>query len=339
MTEIKGLTGLSNLGNTCFLNSCMQVLSNTPELNEIFTNKRVMLENQNDNNESDKLVTKEWIELKDLMWSRNCTISPGRFIKIVQHIAGEKDRELFTGFAQNDLPEFMLFIMECFNSALKTSVKVNISGTKRNNTDELAVKCYEMVKDVYEKEYSPILDLFYGISVSMLTGTDDKIRSSKPELFMALDLEMPDKKNLTLSDCFNSYCGTEKMEGENMWYNEKTKQKEVVSKGILFWSLPNILVVNLKRFDNRNVNKKQDFVDIPFNIDLSEYVIGYKRASYKYQLYGVCNHSGGVMGGHYTANVKRENGKWYNYNDTNVKVISEKRVITPEAYCLFFKKQ
>ena len=60
--------------------------------------------------------------------------------------------------------------------------------------------------------------------------------------------------------------------------------------------------------------------------------------SYKYQLYGVCNHYGGSRGGHYTAHVKNANNKWYCYNDTNVDLIPDEKIISSHSYCLFFRK-
>ena len=37
------------------------------------------------------------------------------------------------------------------------------------------------------------------------------------------------------------------------------------------------------------------------------YVSGYYKASYKYDLFAVCNHSGVTQGGHYTATIKDNN--------------------------------
>ena len=34
----KGLTGLANVGNSCYINSCMQLLSHTYELNDFLHN-------------------------------------------------------------------------------------------------------------------------------------------------------------------------------------------------------------------------------------------------------------------------------------------------------------
>ena len=60
---------------------------------------------------------------------------------------------------------------------------------------------------------------------------------------------------------------------------------------------------------------------------------------YIYNLYAICNHMGGVLGGHYTSFVKNANGKWYHFNDTNVSEITNlKDLITPKAYCLFYRK-
>lgn len=46
---------------------------------------------------------------------------------------------------------------------------------------------------------------------------------------------------------------------------------------------------------------------------------------------------GGVQGGHYTAFVRNYANEWVHYNDTNVSVVES--VITPAAYCLFYRKK
>ena len=115
------------------------------------------------------------------MWSKNCIISPGKFVKNIQTIAGQKDRDIFTGWAQNDLPEFLLFVFESFNEALSSKVSVLISGDVKNETDQLAKKSYNMIKTLYEKEYSPLLDLFYGISVTTITNKNGGLLSTVPE--------------------------------------------------------------------------------------------------------------------------------------------------------------
>lgn len=343
MAGVKGLTGLANLGNTCFLNSCMQVISNTKELNEIFEIKRQLLTERLQHKESkiysSALLLNEWIELRTLMWSKNCIISPGKFVKNIQQIACKKDHDIFTGWAQNDLPEFLLFVFESFNEALSNRVSVVISGDVKNDTDQLAKKSYAMIKTLYEKEYSPLLDLFYGISVTTISSNNGNLLSTVPEPFMMLSLPLPNGKNITLESCLDLYCKKESMYGENAWLNDKTGKKEDVNKGVLFWSLPKILVIDLKRFTN-TMKKRQDVVDIPLlDLDLSSYVIGYKRKSYTYDLYAVCNHEGGCSGGHYTATVKKEDNKWYNFNDTTIKEIKKNNVISSKAYCLFYKKK
>ena len=65
-----------------------------------------------------------------------------------------------------------------------------------------------------------------------------------------------------------------------------------------------------------------------------------KKESYIYDLYGVCNHSGSVSGGHYTAYVKNANGKWYHFNDTSVsEVVILDSIVSPKAYVLFYRKK
>ena len=335
-----GFTGLANLGNTCFLNSCLQALSHTYELHALFDKPNVSTKMTNANSH-DVRIFNEWKSLVQLMWSGNGVVKPIRFVSAVHEIAQKKDVDVFTGFAQNDVSEFLRFILNCFHSAISRSVKVNISGKPMNTTDTLAIDCYKMLSSTYSKEYSEVMDLFYGISVTEIKSVDASlIHSQKPEQFFIIDLPIPRTKTpINLVDCFNLFVIPEMLTGDNMWFNDKIGQKEVVSTRTLFWSLPKILIITLKRFETvgRNIHRINDLVEFPLtNLDLSQYVEGYRANKYIYNLYAVCNHIGGPSGGHYTAYVKNEAAnKWIHYNDEGVSDIAS--IISPMAYCLFYR--
>jgi ubiquitin C-terminal hydrolase len=352
----KGLSGLANLGNSCYLNSCMQVLSHTYELNNFLTTDNGKYKHSL-KKLPESVVLLEWDKLREMLWSSNCTIAPHGFVRTMRQVAHIKQRDLFVGFAQNDVQEFLLFIIDCFHSALAREVDMQISGQSKNDTDNLAITCYKMMQNMYKKDYSDMLPIFYGIHVSQLTNpATNAVLSLMAEPFSVISLSIPDKVPAasgtaalalapvalapTLFDCLDLYCNYELLTGENAWFNEKTGLKEEAHRNIIFWSLPQILIIDLKRSKLGN-KKNHTLVDIPLdNADFSKYVKGYNAAAYVYELYGVCNHSGGGGGGgHYTAFIKNANGKWYAFNDTLVNEIPESKVISAMAYCLFYRKK
>jgi ubiquitin C-terminal hydrolase len=135
------------------------------------------------------------------------------------------------------------------------------------------------------------------------------------------------------------------MEGANAWFNEETGQYQNVKKCTMYWSLPNIMIIDLKRvqYTERGPVKIGIPVEIPLrDLDLSSFVNGYKRESYVYELYAVCNHHGNFSkNGHYTATICAADNKWYMFNDENVKQVEMKAdaMTSNLPYCLFYRKQ
>lgn len=336
--ENKGLTGLANLGNTCYLNSCMQIISHTYLLNDFLDGdykKRI-------NKKPESVLLVEWDKLRQMMWSENCTVSPAGWVQAVQRVAVLKKMDLFTGWQQNDLPEFLLFLIDSFHVAMQREVEMNIKGKIETDRDKLAKVCYKMMQNMYKNEYSELLNIFYGIQITQINDLEGNMLSAVPEPFFMIDLPLISNKNsISLEDCLNEYYKPERLEGECQYYNENKDRKEDVDKGLVVWSFPNILVIALKRFKN-NGTKDQRLVTFDIdNLNLSKYVKGYDSESYIYDLYGICNHSGSTLGGHYTAYVKNANTKWYHFNDTSVSLVHNinHSLISKEAYCLFYQKK
>lgn len=346
---MSGIVGLSNLGNTCFMNSALQCLSHTKELRELFLNKKIIEYSFLKNNPKiETSVTKEWVRLMEGMWKPRDndiakSIRPVSFRKAFIQYVLKKNIEQFRGFSQNDVQEFLLLIIDILHTSVCREVDVSITGKIKNDIDKMAVEAAKTWKNYFKSNYSEIITLFYGqVCSSLIHNKTNEVvsRSFDPICHFQLpipDTEMFEAANIepSLYDCFDLFTEEESLEGlDYTWKNKKIQ----VNKHMQFWKFPKILMITLKRFTNE-LHKSNTYIDFPLEeLDVSDYCIGYEK-DVIYDCYGVCNHSGGLRGGHYYAYCLCEDGQWREFNDAMVRNISKSNVISQHAYVLFYRKR
>ena len=324
-------TGLKNIGNTCYMNSCLQVLNNVQELHVILDNVKKY------NDIPEKVICTEWNNIRNVMCSGNGIVNPKRFVHFLHKTSKEID-SIFMDFDQNDCDEFLMFMIECIHKSISRPVTTKYKATTTNNVDK---SCFELIQNTYNKEFSEITELFNGITVSFLIDKQNNIRGSKPEFFFSLDLPIVynNKSVPNLNLCLDIYFEGEMLEGDNAWLDEDKNEKVDVKKCFRLWKFPNILVITLKRYHN-GLRKIQNTVEFPLiNLNMNKYYCYNKTEPVLYDCFGVCNHSGNVNGGHYTSFVKKYDNKWYLYNDSCIKEVNDNNVVSEQAYCLFYRKK
>lgn len=321
-----GLTTLTNLVNTCYINSILQVLKHTDVLN-IFLDKIEASLNNNKNGHE----LKEWNSLRNLMWSRTCIVSPNRFNYAIEKSG--KMKGFTSNHTQEDGSEYLIKLLDAFHLCVQREVNMTISGNVKNTNDKIVQACYMEYRSLYEKHYSEIIDMFYGMQVTNIYSMAGDILSSRIEPYSIVNLVIPMNTATTFEKCLDDYFKDEELVGDNKWFNEKTNEKQDVVIRTRFFSTPEVLIFCFKKF----FDKKQ-FINFPIDeLDMSKHNVVKKNKKDLYSLYAICNHDGGPGGGHYHSYVKY-NQKWYCFNDTNVNMISSNKLITSAAYCLFYKK-
>jgi ubiquitin C-terminal hydrolase len=289
------MTGLMNLGNTCFINAAIQCLVRIPELNQLLDTI----------SNSKHLFLNEYNDLRKLMLQGHGNVHPQRFIQVIHYVAKEKKMN-FTG--QQDLPDFLLFMITALHDSLSFSATINFPSSD----NIIEQKCQHMLKETYSKDFSPLIPMFYGVYISRVHTT------LKPEPFFSWDLPIPEKAT-TLVDCMNEFTKIETVD----WYNEETKIQGPVEKQISICKLPVLLFITLKRFNH--LKKNTSMIQVPLVLVLQ----------HNYELIWVGNHQGSLMGGHYTCCAKQQ--QWLYIDDNDITTISEDKVITRDAYCLLFR--
>ena len=337
--NVKGLCGLINFGNTCYMNSAIQCLSHVKEFREYFISKDFGKDINRDKDEI-KLVI-EWFKVLNALWQENSIVKPQTFRNEVRLLAYKQGINLnLVGNGQNDVQEFLQFLINSLHNGLSKKVTMNISGKVVNDLDKQALEAFKSWRLFFREDYSKLVELFYGQHSSNIFSLDKQILSTTYEPFCYLTLPIPEKTDVSIQDCLDSYSKFELLEGENKWYDEKQKEYIECYKQIKFWKTPKILIIVLKRFLN-NGSKNNTLVDFPLdNLDLSRLSLGYGANKNKYKLRSIANHVGSLGGGHYFAySLHRDNDKWYCYNDSSVREIGVSEIVSEKAYCLFYEKK
>lgn len=347
----RSISGLQNLGNTCFMNSVIQCLAYAPSFIAYFCSDNYYAHiNFNSQYGSKGELAIEFGALVEKLNSHRFRyIEPRSFRdSITKHIG-------FAGNEQQDSHEFMMMLFDKLHHDLNIHAKdkhrqngiAAVNGSSNNDDCNIniprATIGYQFWKKHLELNKSIISDLFEGIFMSTLTCNFCKGQSNTFEVFNCLSLPIPSESRCQLRDCLSHFSNPEKIEAA--WECPRCKQKREAEKKIVICKLPKILIIHLKRFslDGRWRQKLQTTVDFPLS-DLSvdctnvlpQSAYGSPTSKCTYNLYAVVNHYGHLDGGHYTAFCKLENHRWYSFDDSNVSEMRDTEVCSQAAYILFY---
>ncbi|KAJ4293603.1 ubiquitin-specific protease ubp15 [Kalmusia sp. IMI 367209] len=164
--------------------------------------------------------------------------------------------------------------------------------------------------------------MFVGKMKTYISCINVDYESSRTEDFWDIQLNVSGNKNL--DDSFKDYIQVETMEGDNKYHAEGHGLQDA-RKGVIFESFPQVLHLQLKRFEydiqRDAMMKVNDRYEFPEIWDASPYLseTADRDESWIYHLHGVLVHSGDLNAGHYYAFLKPEKeGHFYKFDDDRV---------------------
>jgi len=271
------MKGFINIGNTCYLNSGLQLIIRIKEIHNIINNYR----NQDDDldkvikffdiyyNDSEALL----LSNSSLMNERDNNMDPREIKNIINKTSG-----IFNGYNQEDSEEFINYFIDFLDEKCNRINVLNKNPIKKllETTINKSIKCKALncLKISNTIENLPIINL----------------------AIISEDL----KKLDTLDKCLIEFLKREKLDNDNKYFCENCNKLRIASKRSEIKSMPNNIIFSLKRYNRRNKNNIE--VDMPLEWN-------------GYNLQGIVYHSGGISGGHYIYIGKEEN-EWYIFNDS-----------------------
>uniref|UniRef100_A0A914DHB0 Ubiquitin carboxyl-terminal hydrolase n=2 Tax=Acrobeloides nanus TaxID=290746 RepID=A0A914DHB0_9BILA len=335
----RGLRGLINLGNTCFMNCIIQTMMHIPMLRDYFLSDQHNCRYQSSDDEDNQCLMCEISHIFQEFYSgEKQPYVPHRMLHLVWTHAKQ-----LAGYEQKDAHEFFISALNVLHKHSESlSMKVNPNEcrciidrlfTGQLQSDLTCGKCGNV---------STTVDPYWDISLELLTAHHDHSNNEKAEWTLEQCLANYVKPEYLGSSAKIKceYCGT---------YEESTKQLTLLK-------LPIVACFHLKRFEHSMTSSRRkkirNKIRYPEFIDLTPYTTSNRNGissrtrtqeqlaqlSNRYTLIAVVNHNGTMESGHYTCHVRHQRDRWYKCDDGIITREKIDNVLASEGYLLFYCK-
>lgn len=315
--------GIANLGNTCYFNTAVQCLAHCPAFVELVKST----------GSSHTLVS----QLKDvlgILWDNDTQgVMPRGLLGAVK-----ESIPILNIHEENDIQEFLVLLIDRLHDALKCEPPTwqTPASTKDSAWGRLQAKVDAAWHRGHAKDYSPLVPMFHGQSISqVICGNCGKIfHNYEPFSMLCVPLG-----GGTVKGCLELYLEHEHVNSdgdEACWRCDACKNSPKSLKSTKFWRLPEVLIVVVKRF-TQNLQKNHAKLGVDRVLNMRKYSLGPSPHN-TYDLCAIACHSGSYGSGHYHAICRRPGNKWYHIDDIHVNTQP-----VPEAssngYAFFYQRR
>ncbi|XP_048741097.1 ubiquitin carboxyl-terminal hydrolase 48-like [Ostrea edulis] len=286
--------GLKNLGNTCYVNTFLQLWFHSPPIRQaLYKFRETDIREKADEEWRPSSIGGHLQAIFSLLeFSERAFISPEDFI---DHLG-------LDAALQQDAQEFSKLFLSLLEDCL-------------SQQEDTAVR--NIIQDQLCGDYA---------YVTTCSGCNNS--SQTHSKFYELDLHIQGHK--TLEDSITDFLHEEKLEGDNQYMCSTCSSKQNAKRAIQLKRLPPILNLQLLRFvfDKKTGHKKKlnGFIQFPETLNMSKFMTSNGNLSvndnaakdgYIYKLKAVLIHRGpSAYSGHYIAHILDESsGVWYKFND------------------------